>query len=51
MVMSILVITLGMFYCKRNSVESLAAVQDDNYNWGYIDKTGKVVIQCKWKYA
>jgi len=31
--------------------EGLAAVADDNWKWGFIDKTGKVVIPCQWKDA
>ena len=31
--------------------EGLAKVQDANGKWGYIDKTGKVIIPCQWKYA
>jgi hypothetical protein len=26
-----------------------APVQDDNDKWGFIDKTGRVVIPCQWK--
>jgi ribosome biogenesis protein Tsr3 len=22
---------------------------DDNYKWGFVDKTGVLVIPCKWK--
>ncbi len=28
--------------------DGLARVRDANENWGFIDKTGKVVIPCKW---
>ena len=28
--------------------EGLAPVMDDNEKWGFIDKTGKLVIPCKW---
>ena len=28
--------------------EGLAAVRDDNWRCGFIDKTGKLVIPCKW---
>ena len=28
--------------------EGLAHVKDDNDKWGFIDKTGEVVIPCKW---
>lgn len=31
--------------------DGLARVRDANENWGFIDKTGKVVISCKWKNA
>ena len=31
--------------------EGLACVKDANGKWGYIDKTGKLVIPCKWEYA
>jgi hypothetical protein len=26
-------------------------VKDANDKWGYIDKTGAVVIPCQWKFA
>lgn len=29
--------------------EGLAKVEDNNQEWGYIDKTGKVVIPYQWK--
>lgn len=29
--------------------EGLAAVCDENYKWGFIDKTGKEVVPCKYK--
>ena len=32
-------------------IEGLALVQDANGKWGFIDKTGKVVIPCKWNEA
>ena len=28
--------------------EGLAGVQDDNDKWGFIDKTGQIVIPCIW---
>ena len=31
--------------------EGLAAVQNDDDKWGYIDTKGTVVIPCKWKVA
>ena len=31
--------------------EGLAAVRDDNWRCGFINKTGKVVIPCQWKGA
>ena len=31
--------------------EGLSCVKDENDKWGYIDKTGNVVIPCKWKQA
>ena len=31
--------------------EGFISVQDANGKYGYIDKTGKVVIPCKWKDA
>ena len=31
--------------------EGLAAVKDANDKWGYIDKTGRLVIPCQWKDA
>ena len=34
-----------------NFSEGLAGVMDANEKWGFIDKTGKVVISCQWKGA
>ena len=31
--------------------EGLATVKDMNGKWGFIDKSGKLVIPCKWKAA
>ena len=31
--------------------EGLAAVQDENGKWGFIDENGNVVIHCQWYYA
>ena len=31
--------------------EGLAAVKDANDKYGFINKTGKVVIPCKWRWA
>ena len=31
--------------------DGLIRVQDDNFKFGFIDKTGKVVIPCKWEEA
>jgi hypothetical protein len=31
--------------------EGLALVRDDNFKFGFIDKTGKLVIPCKWNTA
>jgi hypothetical protein len=28
--------------------DGLATVKDTNGKWGYIDKTGKLVIPCQW---
>ena len=35
----------GKFY------EGLANFKDENYLYGFIDETGKIVISCKWKWA
>ena len=41
--------------CKYDWVqdfsEGLAMVRDENYKWGYIDKTGKEVVPCKYESA
>lgn len=44
-------ITSGMISCKADSVKSLAAVQDMDDKWGYIDKTGRLVVPCTWQLA
>ena len=31
--------------------DGYAMVMDNKDNYGYIDKTGKIVIACRWKYA
>jgi hypothetical protein len=31
--------------------EGLTQIKDNNEKFGYIDKTGKVVISCKWSLA
>ncbi len=36
---------------KGTYSEGLASVMDDNDKWGFIDKTGEVVIPCQWKSA
>lgn len=36
---------LGSYY------EGLSCVADANDKYGFIDKTGKVVIPCQWRYA
>ena len=37
---------IGFSFC-----EGLVNVKDENGKWGFIDKTGKLVIPCKWKWA
>ena len=36
---------------QGNYYDGLALVEDDNEMFGFIDKTGKVVIPCQWKDA
>ena len=43
--------TSAQWVYRSNYSEGLACVQDANHKWGFIDKTGKVVIPCQWKYA
>ena len=31
--------------------EHLAAVQNENELWGYIDQTGELIIPCEWERA
>lgn len=61
---SILITALGVWYyqhtnqyrympsaCIMSFYEGLAMVQGVNGKRGFIDKTGKVVIPCKWKWS
>lgn len=44
-----------VIFCKWHNAkpfkEGLAAVQNEQWKYGYIDKTGTLVIPCKWDYA
>jgi len=38
--------------CKWKNIwpfsDNLAAVENEKWKWGYIDKKGRCVIPCKW---
>ena len=36
---------------QEDFYEGLASVEDANGMYGFIDKTGKVVVPCQWKWA